>query len=182
MCQPQIYLHPPPTFPQNTGQLDPLEHFLANTDASWWYIRNVIPSPQVKNPICNTKITVHHNIFTIEKRGLHILSMSTAVLPSSKWSFGNNCAGLSFPLKIYDLHKIKEISHNIVWRSFSKGCGFYQTHMNPGSNLLYHFTMLPASTLIQDGLKSSAMFFPMHLPSASYKRINPHTTIPYLYT
>ena len=96
--------------------------------------------------------------FPVENMGLHIWSMSTAVFPSSKRSFGTRCDGLSFSLKICDLHKIEIIPQQIVWRSFPKGWGFLPTHTNPGGGLFYVSIILFLIKLIQEGLNSSVMF------------------------
>ena len=84
--------------------------------------------------------------------------MSKTVPPSSEWSFGTSCAGLSLPLKIFPLHKMEVRPQQIVWWSFPKVCGFRPKQVILGENLLYHYIVILSIMLIQDGLNSSVMF------------------------
>ena len=82
----------------------------------------------------------------VEKIGSYIWSTSPTVIPIYKCNFGPSCDGLSSSPTICSLHKIEVRPQKIVWRSFTKWCGFRPKHMNPGGGLI----LIPHHALVNN--------------------------------
>ena len=159
LWNPPTCLNPPPHFLKHYVRWDPLEHFLSNTGASWWELQHTLPSSKVQQS--HFKHQNHcpsQHICTKKREACIYKSWVQLFFQTPSEALGPSIPVYPSPIQYFPSAKIEVIPQNIVWRLFSKGCGFRPTHMNPGGGLLYHSIMFFSSTFFQYGLNSSAIF------------------------